>query len=74
MEPTTLGGSQWITVKEMQQMLSLGRSKTYEILAREEGIETVQLGTAIRVNRASLERWLKEQRYPKWREYTRRKR
>lgn len=60
--------SEWITVKEMQQMLSLGRSKTYEILSREEGIETVQLGTAIRVNKASLIQWLRDQRYPKWRE------
>ncbi len=37
--------SEWITVREVQKMLSLGRSKTYEILSQEEGIETVQLGT-----------------------------
>ena len=58
----------WITPKDMQQMLSLGRSKTYEILAMEEGIETVQIGTAIRINKVSLEHWLMTQRYPKWRE------
>ena len=58
----------WITVKDMQRMLSLGRSKTYEILAQEEGIETVQIGTAIRINKGSLQHWLMAQRYPKWRE------
>ena len=58
---------EWITVKEMQEKLSLGRSKAYELLSLEESIETVQLGTALRVNRASLERWLQQQRYPKWR-------
>jgi excisionase family DNA binding protein len=50
-------------------MLSLGRSKVYEILAQEEEIETVQIGRSIRVNKASLERWLRTKRYPKWREY-----
>jgi excisionase family DNA binding protein len=46
-------------------MLDLGRSKVYEILAQEEEIETVQIGRSIRVNKASLERWLQTQRYPK---------
>jgi excisionase family DNA binding protein len=50
-------------------MLSLGRSKVYEILAQEEEIETVQIGRSIRVNKASLERWLQTQHYPKWREH-----
>ena len=55
MEQAT-SSSEWITVKEVQRVLSLGRTKTYELLSREEGIETVQLGSAIRVNRVSLER------------------
>jgi hypothetical protein len=37
-------------------------------LAQEEDIETVQIGRSIRVNKASLERWLQTQRYPNWRE------
>lgn len=61
--------TEWITVRQMQHMLSLGRTKAYELLSQEEGIETVKIGTAIRVNRASLERWLKEQSHPTWREY-----
>ena len=56
----------WITVRDMQRMLSLGRKKSYAILAREPEIETVQLGSAIRINKASLERWVRRQRYPHW--------
>ena len=59
-------GSEWITVKEMQRMLSIGKTKAYAIL-REEDIDAASIGTAIRVNRASLDRWLTEQRYPEWR-------
>jgi hypothetical protein len=58
----------WITVRDMQRMLSLGRSKSYEILAREPEIETVQLDSAIRINKASLERWVRRHRYPRWRQ------
>lgn len=59
--------SEWVTVRDMQQMLSLGRSKAYEILAQEDEIEAVTIGTTIRVNKASLDRWLRKQRYPRWR-------
>lgn len=59
----TATGSEWITVKEMQRMFSLGRSKAYEILAQEDEIETIQLGRALRINKASLERWVRNQRY-----------
>lgn len=54
---------EWITVKDMQRILCLSRSKAYEILSQEEEIETVQLGRAVRINRASLERWVRRQRY-----------
>jgi excisionase family DNA binding protein len=60
--------SDWISAKYMTQMLSISRTKTYEILAQEKEIETVQLGRSLRINRASLERWLMKQRYPRWRE------
>jgi excisionase family DNA binding protein len=60
--------SEWITVKEMQHLLSLGRSKTYEVLAQEEEIEVAQIGTAIRINKASLQRWIRKHRYPAWRQ------
>jgi hypothetical protein len=60
--------SEWITVKEMQRMLSIGRSTAYAICAQEEDIETAQIRATIRINRASLESWIRKQRYPKWRE------
>jgi len=59
--------SEWITVKEMQRMLSIGRSTAYAICAQEEELEMAQIRTAIRVNKKSLERWLQTQRYPNWR-------
>jgi hypothetical protein len=59
--------SEWITVKEMQRMLSIGRSTAYAICAQEEELEIAQIRTAIRVNKKSLERWLQTQRYPNWR-------
>jgi excisionase family DNA binding protein len=60
--------SEWINVKEMQRILSIGRGKAYEICAQEEEIETVQIGRSIRVNKASLDRWIRKQRYPAWRQ------
>lgn len=58
---------EWISVKEMQRLLCIGRTKSYEILAREQEIEAVAIGTAVRVNRARLDRWVRKQRYPRWR-------
>jgi excisionase family DNA binding protein len=60
--------SEWITVKQMQHLLSLGRSKAYEILSQEEEIEVAQIGTAIRINKASLQSWIRKHRYPAWRQ------
>jgi excisionase family DNA binding protein len=59
---------EWITVSEMRRILSLSKGKAYEILATEEGIESVQLGRAVRVNKRSLEAWVRQQTYPRWRE------
>ena len=50
------------------RLAGVSQTKVYEILAQEEDIEIVQIGRAIRVNKASLQRWLQTQRYPKWRE------
>jgi hypothetical protein len=40
--------SEWITVKEMQRILSIGRSTAYAICAQEEELEIAQIRTAIR--------------------------
>jgi excisionase family DNA binding protein len=60
--------SEWITVNQMQHLLSLGRSKTYEILSQEVEIEVAQIGTAIRINKASIQHWIRKHRYPAWRQ------
>lgn len=61
-------GSSWITAQDMQRMLSLSKSTVYLILLEEDEIETVQIKRSIRINKASLERWLRKHPYPKWRE------
>ncbi len=58
----------WLTMKQVQQLLSLSRGKAYAIVANEEEIETVQLDRMLRVNKASLDRWVRNQRYPRWRQ------
>ena len=60
----------WLTMKQVQELLSLSRGKAYGIVATEEEIETVQLGRTLRVNKASLDRWVRKQRYPRWRQGT----
>ena len=60
----------WLTMKQVQQLLSLSRGKAYELVATEDEIETVQLGRTLRVNKASLDRWVRKQRYPRWRQGT----
>jgi len=57
---------EWVDVGYVRKMLSLGGSKVYSLLAQEEEIGTVQIGREVRVNKASLERWLEKQRYPRW--------
>ena len=54
----------WLTMKQIQQLLSLSRGKAYEIVASEEEIETVQLGRTLRVNKASLDRWVPQATLP----------
>lgn len=44
---------------EVAQILGIGRSLTYELIARGE-IPSVRLGRCIRVPAESLQRWLRE--------------
>ena len=50
----------WITVGEMGRILSLGRTKCYELVSSEE-FETVKIGRALRINRKSLDKWIRRQ-------------
>jgi prophage regulatory protein len=44
---------------EVTQILGLGRSKVYELLACGQ-LPAVRIGRCIRIPRASLEKWVKE--------------
>lgn len=45
---------------EVTQILGIGRSLVYELIARKE-IPSIRLGRCIRVPSESLQRWLKDQ-------------
>ena len=54
---------EWITLRDMQQVLGIGSTKAYELVASGE-VPSVRIGRAIRISRKELEHWLEEQRYP----------
>ncbi|MFC1848441.1 helix-turn-helix domain-containing protein [Chloroflexota bacterium] len=45
---------------EVAQVLGIGRSLVYELIARKE-IPSVRLGRCIRIPAESLQRWIREQ-------------
>ncbi len=47
----------WITVDELRNRLSISKTKAYQ-LAHEESLDTVKIGSSLRVREDSLERWL----------------
>ena len=51
----------WLTLAEVQRILDLGRTKTYELVATGE-IPAVRIGRVLRVNREELVRWLETKR------------
>jgi len=53
---------EWLTLWEMQEMLSIGRTKAWQLVASGE-VPAVKIGRSVRVSRRELERWLEEQRY-----------
>lgn len=48
-----------LNIEQAEQMLGLGRSKIYELIAN-EGLPVVRFGRAIRVPYASLQDWIKQ--------------
>ena len=46
-----------LTVAELQRLLSLGRTKTYELIASRE-IPSYKIGNAVRVRRQDVEEFL----------------
>ncbi len=49
-----------LRAEEAARLLGLGRSKVFEMLATGE-LPAVRIGRAVRVSRASLERWVRDQ-------------
>jgi excisionase family DNA binding protein len=57
--------SEWLSLKDVQQMLGIGRTKTYELITTSE-LPAVRIGRCIRVNSTELDEWLLAQRYADW--------
>jgi len=57
----TVREKEWLTLTEVQRVLELGRTKTYELVAGGE-IPAVRIGRVLRVNREELDRWLETKR------------
>jgi excisionase family DNA binding protein len=54
--------SEWLSLKDVQQLLGIGRTKTYELVTTGE-LPALRIGRCIRVNRRELDEWLRAQRY-----------
>ena len=57
--------SEWLSLKNVQQLLGIGRTKAYELVTMGE-LPAVRIGRCIRVNRGELDEWLRAQRYADW--------
>jgi excisionase family DNA binding protein len=53
----------WLTLREVQEMLGIGHTKAYELVTTPGGIPNVRIGRAIRINRRELTDWLDQQKY-----------
>jgi excisionase family DNA binding protein len=53
---------EWLSLKDVQRLLSIGRTKSYELVTTGE-LPAVRIGRCIRVNRTELDEWLRAQRY-----------
>ena len=56
---------EWLSLKDVQHLLGIGRTKAYELVATGE-LPAVRIGRCIRVNRSELDEWLQAQRYADW--------
>jgi excisionase family DNA binding protein len=50
-----------LKIEEAAEYLSLGRSKTYELLQPRGPLPIVRIGKSVRVPAAALQRWVEEQ-------------
>jgi excisionase family DNA binding protein len=54
--------SEWLSLKDVQHLLGIGRTKAYGLVTTGE-LPAVRIGRCIRVNRTELDEWLRAQRY-----------
>jgi prophage regulatory protein len=54
--------SEWLSLKDVQHLVDIGRTKTYELVTTGE-LPAVRIGRCIRINRRELDEWLHRQRY-----------
>ena len=52
---------EWISLREMQEMLGIGSTKAYELAASGSIPGVIKIGRVIRINRDQLDGWLSEQ-------------
>jgi excisionase family DNA binding protein len=50
-----------LRIEEAAEYLSLGRSKTYELLQPRGPLPVVRIGNSLRIPAAALQRWVEEQ-------------
>ncbi len=54
--------TQWITVDEMKNRLSISKTLAYQI-ANNGSLDTVRIGRCLRISEESLDRWLDSQQH-----------
>ena len=54
-----MGDRELLTAREVQQLLAIGRSKAYDMIAKGE-LPTLRIGRIVRVPRRDLFRWIQE--------------
>lgn len=59
---TALEQAAWISYADAQRYASLGRTKLWELVAGGE-VEAAKIGRAVRINRRSLDEYMKRSRY-----------
>jgi excisionase family DNA binding protein len=52
---------EWISLKEMQELLNIGSTKAYELVASGSIPGVIKIGRVIRINRRELDDWLQQQ-------------
>jgi len=57
----TAAEKEWLSLKDVQQLLGIGRTKAYELVVAGE-IPAVRIGRVLRVSRQQLKAWLETQR------------